>query len=126
MRRSRRRSETTAFVAFAIFTWTMIIQVAHSYEHVLQIVQKYVWGQETFPGLLGAWFDFEWVHFLFNGELWLSLLAVWLIYRKNPGMWRPSALAETALNFVVIFQAYHWFEHAVRLWQYMHGTLKPK
>lgn len=75
--------------------------------------------------MLGQWFDLEWVHFLYNGTLWLALLATWIIYRKNPGTWRTSALAAAALTFVVVFQGYHWLEHAVKLLQYYQGIPKP-
>ncbi len=122
---------TRAFVndpvrlGFATFTATVLIQLAHEVEHIMQLAEKYVWHWTQFPGLLGQWFDFEWVHVLYNGALWIALLATWIIYQKNPGIWRASALAAAALTFVVFFQGYHWFEHLVRLVQYYRGNAKP-
>jgi hypothetical protein len=112
-------------LGFLTLTAPLLIQMFHESEHVMQIVQKYAWHWRTFPGVLGRWFDFEWIHFLYNGALWIALLAAWIIYSRNPGIWRASARAASALKFVVYFQAYHWLEHWVRMVQYYIGILKP-
>lgn len=112
-------------LGFILFTETLIIQLFHEVEHIMQVMQKYAWHQQAFPGWLGQWFDLEWVHFLYNGTLFLALLALWIVYRKNPGIGRTSALGAVALIFVVFFQGYHWLEHAARLVQYYQGMPKP-
>ncbi len=114
-------------LGFVTLTSTLLVQAAHEYEHVLQMLQKYRWNWRVYPGLLGQWFDFEWIHMLYNGALWIALLASLIIFRKNPGMWRPTRLGEAALYFLVLFQGYHWFEHLVRIYQYMVlGLPKPR
>jgi len=123
--RSRSIIDDPVWLGFLTFTPTLLIQLFHESEHVMQMLEKYVWHWRTFPGLLGQWFDFEWIHFLYNGALWVALLATWIIYRNNPRIWRPSALAASALSFVVIFQGYHWFEHWTRMVQYYLGNPKP-
>jgi len=123
--RSRPITSDPVMLGFITFTSTLLIQLFHEVEHILQILQKYAWHWTKYPGLLGQWFDFEWVHVLYNGALWIALLASWITHRKNPGIWRGSALAALALTFVVVFQGYHWFEHLVRLVQYYHGNPKP-
>src|SRR5436190_19442898 len=105
-------------LGFVTFTATLVIQLFHEVEHVVQLLQKYAWHWSKYPGLLGRWFDIEWVHVLYNGALWFALLATWIIYRKNPGIWRASARAASSLAFVAAFQGYHWIEHLVRMIQY--------
>ncbi|MBK7201531.1 hypothetical protein [Candidatus Amarolinea dominans] len=94
-------------MGFVTFIVTLVIQAFHASEHILQMLQKYVWHLTRFPGLLGVWFDFEWIHLLMNLAILLSLLATWILYTKNPGMWRDSALADAMLAFLLYFQGYH-------------------
>lgn len=123
---AKSRSTDPRLLGFITFTATLLIQLFHESEHVLQMLQKYAWHWRLYPGLLGQWFDFEWIHMLYNGALWFALLATWITYRKNPGMWRESRRARSALRFVVIFQGYHWVEHLVRITQYINGNPRPK
>ncbi|HBY92901.1 MAG: hypothetical protein M5U01_20665 [Ardenticatenaceae bacterium] len=108
-----------------LFTGTLLIQLFHEAEHVFQFLQKYHWHWQSYPGLLGQWFDFEWVHFLYNAALAIALLATWVTHRRNPGIWRASGLGSAALTFLVVFQAYHWFEHLIRLIQYINHVPTP-
>lgn len=43
-------------------------------EHVVQVIQKFLLGFEKAHGLLGAAFDFEWVHFVYNTLLEPALI----------------------------------------------------
>lgn len=114
-----------ALLGFVTFIVTLVIQAFHATEHVLQMLQKYVWHLTRFPGLLGVWFDFEWIHLLMNLAILLSLLATWILYTKNPGMWRNSALADAMLVFLLYFQGYHVLEHIFRVMEYLQGMLAP-
>lgn len=125
IQRIRQAIEDPIQLGFWTFTIAVAVQFLHQLEHLLQIVQKEVWHWDTYPGLLGAIFDFEWVHFLYNSALFLSVLAVLVTFLKNPGMWRRSRVGLFALVFAVVFQAYHLFEHSFRIVQYLGGTPKP-
>lgn len=108
-----------AKLGYWAFTIAIVFQFLHQLEHLAQIIQKHILGMKVFPGLLGQVFDFEMVHLLYNAALFFAVLAVFIIYRKNPGIWRPSKLGLYALSFSVVFQGYHVVEHAVKTWQYM-------
>lgn len=106
----------------------MLIQGFHMLEHIAQAVQKFLLGLEEAHGLLGAAFDFEWVHFLYNSALAAGLFALLLLYSSRPGFWlatpgwiRGTFVADTAL------QGYHFVEHAVRLQQFLAtGVADPR
>ena len=104
---------------FWVFTFAIAVQLFHQIEHLAQIYQKHVLHLDAFPGLLGRTFDFEAVHFFYNAALFLSVFAVYLVYFKNPGIWRRSGVGHLSLAFAVIFQGYHLFEHSVRAIQYL-------
>ncbi|MBK6434310.1 MAG: hypothetical protein WAW03_05850 [Anaerolineae bacterium] len=113
-------------LGFITLTSTLVIQLFHNVEHVIQMFQKYAWHLNRFPGLLGLRFDFELVHFLYSLALWVALLATIILYRRNPGIWRESQAAALALQFALWFQGYHVLEHSVRIWQYFGlGMLSP-
>jgi hypothetical protein len=112
-------------LGWTTFTATLIIQFCHEAEHVAQMLQKYHWHYSVYQGILGLWFDFEWIHFLYNLALWIALLATWLIHHKNPGIWRASGLGAAILMFLLVFQGYHVLEHSIRMVQYYQGLPKP-
>ena len=107
------------------FTAVLLIQTFHASEHVAQMVQRYALHLNRAPGLLGAWFDLEWVHLIYNTALLVAIVAVVVVYRRNPAMWRHSDLAVTMLIFVLVFQGYHTFEHFVRVIQYLQHVPIP-
>ena len=90
----------------------LIVQAAHMTEHVAQVIQKFVLLMPVAHGFLGAWFDFEWVHFTFNLLIWVPLVAVYIWYRRS------GALMPFALSTIVWFQGYHFVEHVVKMYQY--------
>jgi hypothetical protein len=118
-------------LGFLSFTGTLVIQGLHEVEHIVQYLQKNVWHTPPqpvgppFPGLLGQWFDFENIHWLYNLALLMAVLAVWVIYRKNPGSWRRSRAGSALLMSTVAIESYHFVEHSVRMVQYVGGNLKP-
>lgn len=58
-----------------LFTLALLVQAFHFAEHVAQVVQRSILGQQEAHGLLGAVVDTEWVHFLYNGALLAAGLA---------------------------------------------------
>ncbi|MBK9092069.1 MAG: hypothetical protein IPM84_04695 [Anaerolineae bacterium] len=118
-------SGNPALLGFVTLSAVLLIQTFHASEHVAQMVQRYVLHLNRAPGLLGAWFDLEWVHLIYNTALLVALIAVVVVYRRNPGMWRHSDLAVTMLYFVLIFQGYHTLEHVVRVSQYLQHVPIP-
>jgi hypothetical protein len=125
MRTIHRTIDDPARLGFWTFTVAVLVQFLHQNEHLLQIVQKNLWGWQELPGLLGSVFDFEWVHFLYNTALFLSVLSVVVTFFKNPGMWRRSRAGLFGLIFATVFQGYHLLEHSARMVQYLGGTPKP-
>lgn len=97
--------------------WSLIlIQGFHVFEHVLQTTQKFAWHQEHPRGLLGALADFEWVHFLFNGALWLGLVVLLVLYGRRAEFWTSTpTLLRTSFVVGTILQTYHIAEHIVRI-----------
>jgi hypothetical protein len=106
-------------LGFWTFSVALTVQLLHQVEHVAQIMQKDLWGWDKWPGLLGQWFDFEWIHFLYNAALFMSVMAVAVIYLKNPGIWSRSGSGHYALMFATLFQGYHLVEHTAKLIQYL-------
>ncbi len=95
------------------FVSLLMIQSAHMVEHVAQVIQKYGLGIANPHGLLGAIFDFEWVHFLYNTSLEVGLILVLIWCGRATG--QPASLA---LRTVVWLQGYHVVEHVVKMYQY--------
>lgn len=114
-----------ALLGFLTFSAMLPIQAFHNLEHLSQMLQKYIWHLNRYPGLLGVWFDFEWIHLFYNLALLFTLLATWVIYRRNPGIWRASAIGDPLLAFLFLFQSFHVAEHVVRVSQYLQGMNSP-
>lgn len=116
--------------AAVFFTVLLAVMVGHEAEHLAQVAQKDV-QQLSCPnecrGLLGHYFDVEWVHFAYNGSILLALLglAVWLrIWRSEWRLAAPSAWA--ALTGGVLLQTYHFVEHTEKLSQWLdNGRRSP-
>lgn len=105
-----------------IITWALVIQAAHMVEHIAQVVQKYVLMMDQARGFLGAVFDLEWVHFVYNSGLEVAFLAAFLLWR------RAGRIVPASLTLVVVFQGYHVVEHVVKMIQYyaLGITMGPK
>jgi len=108
---------------FLPFVLAFALQTAHYAEHVAQLIQIYTLGipPPAAHGLLGSWFDFEWVHFLFNLGLEIVLVVLWLSYRS---IWPATASTSVRrgvglLTALVVFQGYHSLEHMAKLYQYL-------
>lgn len=103
-----------------IFLIAGSIQAFHMVEHVLQILQKYVFQLASYPGLLGRNFDIEPLHFTYN-LIFLALIFLGFRYMRISGYETSKFLKGTVL-FVLVFQSWHFFEHSVKLYQHFtHG-----
>jgi hypothetical protein len=107
--------------AYTLLTAVVLVQSAHMVEHVAQVIQKFVLGRKDAHGLLGAIFDLESVHFLYNGALEAALIVAlaWVL--------RSGLPAPVALRAVVGIQGYHVVEHSVKMFHHVfHGVAAPK
>lgn len=96
----------------------LLIQGFHVVEHVAQNIQRSVLGWREAHGLLGAWLDFEWVHFAYNALLLAGLMLLLAVYSQRPGFWmRAARAARIAFLGAVAVQGYHFIEHAVKIQQ---------
>ena len=104
------------FRPYAILAIAVAVQSFHMLEHIAQVVQKFVLQLPVAYGILGASLDFEPVHFTFN-ILYLTLVAaVWISFRKTP--LRHMKTLYGLVTFVLVFQSWHFVEHAVKLEQH--------
>lgn len=89
----------------------------HVVEHVVQAVQKYGMEHQQAHGLLGAYFDNDPVHFLYNWAFFFALVPVLQAgpFAGSPGAWR---------TFLTGFgvQSYHVIEHTVKTAQWASGA----
>jgi hypothetical protein len=68
-----------------LFAWVFLAQLGHLIEHISKAIQ----GQ----GLLGAQFDSELSHLLFNGAIGILSIALVLVYPRNPWVYPLLAVA---------------------------------
>lgn len=115
--------KSEARAALIILVWALIIQAAHMVEHIAQVVQKHVLMLERAQGFLGAVFDLEWVHFVYNSGLEMGFLAVFVLWRRA-----DRTTITPLLSLLVLFQGYHVIEHIVKMIQYyaLGITMGPK
>lgn len=102
-------------------TATLVIQTSHHLEHIAQVMQIYLLHSHPAHarGLLGAHFDFEWVHFAYNWGL-EALILIMAIYARRSGAWAQlSRPARWTLVGLAAFQGYHALEHGVKMYQYL-------
>ena len=111
-----------AVLAKAGLSAALIVQSAHMVEHVAQVIQKFILRQPESHGLLGAIFDFEWVHFVYNTSLEVTLVLIFIWCRRASAHQLPRSL-----RAAVWLQGYHVVEHVVKMFQYYVGGVEaPK
>jgi nitrous oxidase accessory protein NosD len=121
------RSHGGAAVAFTVL---LAVMLAHETEHVAQVDQKDV-ALASCPnecrGLLGHYFDVEWVHFAYNASILVALLALAVALRLWRPRWKQAApLGWAALTSGIVLQTYHFVEHTEKLDQWLHnGHMSP-
>ena len=126
MKRLKQLCENPVELGYWSFVLALTVQVFYQVERLAQIVQKYSFSWSSAPGFLGAAVDAATVHFLYNGAAFSCVLAVWVVYFKNPGIWRKSAIGLFALTFALVTEAFHWAEQSVRLVRRAAGNDAPQ
>jgi hypothetical protein len=111
-----------AFVV-SLFSLVLIVMAGHESEHVVQLFQKDALGQQCpqhCRGALGAVFDNEPVHFVYNVSILALLIGVWLLARAWASEWRRERrFAWAALTLGTGLQIYHVVEHCAKLEQWL-------
>ena len=111
-----------AFVV-SLFSLVLIVMAGHESEHVVQLVQKDALGQQcpqNCRGLLGAVFDNEPVHFVYNVSILVLLVGVWsLALAWTPEWRRVRRFAWFLLGIGTGLQVYHVVEHCAKLAQWL-------
>lgn len=114
-----RTALTPTRLAGVVFWGIVLLQGFHELEHVLQVLQRFVFNDPKGAGLLGSWLDSEPVHLAFNaGFLFLLALAYTLggfLSRQD----RPRPLVFWLMTFALVFQSYHMVEHAFKIAQFL-------
>lgn len=106
----------------------LLIQGAHVLEHVVQTLQVFALElpRAEARGLFGAVFDFEWVHFFYNGSLVVGLILLASTYSLRERFWSAVPGASRGLFFAAVaLQGYHFTEHVVKLGQWLWLGLAP-
>lgn len=90
-------------------------------EHIVQIIQLYWLDLPEGHGLVGASVDQEWVHFVYNAALFVTLLGVLVLAgRAQRKRWIVERRVGWALLVAVaVVQGYHFVEHTARFIQYV-------
>ena len=104
------------FRSYVILTVTVAVQSFHMLEHIVQVIQKFVLEFPVAHGIIGASLDFEPVHFAFNVVYLALVTLVWISFTKTPI--RNMRLIYGLVTFVLLFQSWHFIEHAVKLDQH--------
>lgn len=112
---------------FFIFIFIALsYETFHWIEHVAQIYQHW-WLQVPIAESHGIlfFFDLEWIHFLFNLFI-LSAFVLLIVFRQNFSLHsktRAFVTASLIVGFAV--QAYHFFEHIIRMVQHARVDCSP-
>ena len=101
------RLVATPWIAFLGFL--AVSQTAHLIEHIAQMIQIHVLhlGGASAQGIVGQ-LNIEWVHFIWNAVVLVSLLVLLPRFRMNPWLIAVTPLA-----------AWHFVEHSVMIATYL-------
>jgi hypothetical protein len=105
----------------------VLVQSLHAVEHVAQAFQRVVLHEPAPRGLLGRWFDFEWMHFAFNVTLGAALLVMFLGYRMHRAGWRRAAPVGwwAFVGALAVEDGLHVPEHVVRVYELIRYGWEP-
>ena len=102
------------------------VQLVHTVEHAVQLWQRLALHQASPKGLLGAWLNFEWVHFVFNIALGALMLLLFFGYRMWTRPWSLVSPVGWAMVIAVIVEfGLHLPEHMARIYQYWRYGWNP-
>jgi hypothetical protein len=93
----------------ALLGFLAVSQTAHLFEHVAQMVQIHVLhlSGANAQGIVGQ-LNIEWVHFIWNALVLITLVALLPHFRSNPWLIALTPLA-----------AWHFVEHSVMITTYL-------
>ena len=93
----------------ALLGFLAVSQTAHLFEHVAQMIQIHVLhlSGANAQGIVGQ-LNIEWVHFIWNALVLISLVALLPHFRTNPWLIALTPLA-----------AWHFLEHSVMIATYL-------
>ncbi len=96
----------------------LLIQGFHTFEHLLQVFQRFVFHQPKGAGVLGSWVDVEPVHLGYNMVyLWLLTLTYW-----EGKFWKErkvNRLFFWAITASIATQGWHFVEHLFKIGQFI-------
>lgn len=92
---------TGPFAGLWLFGWVFAAQLGHLIEHIAKAI--------TGAGLLGASFDSELSHLLFNGAIAALALVLVAVYPRNPWVYPLAAISIVhGIEHVYIFEQFQW------------------
>lgn len=107
-----------------IYLLMVLVSIAHFLEHILQVVQKYVWGTPP-HGLIGEIAEREWLHVVYNAPIYFGLLFTYLLIKKRVA---DVGRIDPGLSWLVIWlwvQGYHVLEHIAKIGQFLATGVEP-
>lgn len=119
----RESTRVAAWPSYRIFAVALGFQLFHLLEHIVQVAQGKFLGIKPAHGILGSFFDLEWVHFIYNWGLY-ALLIVATIAVIREGKIRPP-LGWLFLGATIAVQSYHVVEHTVKIYQHITTGADP-
>lgn len=105
-------------VAFALLLG-LVVQGFHMLEHFIQVFRVHADGVPSRGGIVGPAVDAEWIHFAYNGAVFLFLVTIVVARRRG---WRPAgnvAVGDGLLVAAALVQGYHVVEHSVKVAQHV-------
>ena len=112
-----------AWPAAKIFGVALGLQLFHLLEHVVQVAQGKFLGIKPAHGILGSFFDLEWVHFLYNWGLFLLLVVATIAVVREKKVRNP--IGWMFLGATLAVQTYHTLEHNVKIYQHITTGIDP-
>ena len=106
-----------------IFAIALVFQLVHMLEHVVQVAQGKFLGIKPAHGILGSFFDLEWVHFLYNWGLYALLIVATVAVVRERRVHPP--VGWLFLGATLAVQSYHVLEHTVKIIQHISTGIDP-
>ena len=108
------------------FLGTVFLQGFHELEHVVQVLQRFVFHNPKGAGILGTWLDIEPVHLVYNGSFLLLIILCFWVGQFHQRSASRHPLTFWLMSFALLFQSYHFVEHIFKIVQFidsgMNGT----